>query len=134
MSTLTIDNYEMPAARLGPDNPLVPLSSKPADVANRSDLDENNPEEERRYVNYGAVEGHLPYLVQGDYDRERRKRSFRVAVLENEVLRAIFLLDFGGRLWSLFHKGDRRELLYLNPVFQPVNFAIRNAWFSGGVE
>jgi len=54
--------------------------------------------------------------------------------LENETLRATFLLEMGGRLWSLFHKPSGRELLSVNPVFQPVNLAIRNAWFSGGVE
>ena len=26
------------------------------------------------------------------------------------------------------------ELLYRNPVLQPANFALRNAWFSGGIE
>ena len=61
-------------------------------------------------------------------------RGFRVAVLENEHLRATFLLELGGRLWSLLHKPTGRELLSVNPVFQPANLAIRNAWFSGGVE
>jgi hypothetical protein len=44
------------------------------------------------------------------------------------------LLEFGGRLWSLVHKPSGRELLEVNPVFQLANLAIRNAWFSGGVE
>lgn len=35
---------------------------------------------------------------------------------------------------SLYDKTDRRELLFDNPVFQSANLAIRNAWFSGGVE
>jgi len=39
-----------------------------------------------------------------------------------------------GRLLSLFHKPSNRELLNRNPVFQPANLAIRNAWFSGGIE
>ena len=60
--------------------------------------------------------------------------GFRVAVLENDHLRATFLLELGGRLWSLLHKPTGRELLSVNPVFQPANLAIRNAWFSGGVE
>ena len=40
----------------------------------------------------------------------------------------------GGRLVSLFYKPENRELLHVNPVFQPANLAIRNAWFSGGIE
>jgi len=57
-----------------------------------------------------------------------------VAVLENEALRASFFLELGGRMWSLVHKPSGRELLEANPIFQPANLAIRNAWFSGGVE
>jgi len=40
----------------------------------------------------------------------------------------------GGRLWSLIDKTTNRELLHRNPVFQPCNLALRNAWISGGVE
>ncbi len=32
------------------------------------------------------------------------------------------------------HKASGQELLYRNPVFQPANLALRNAWFAGGVE
>ena len=58
----------------------------------------------------------------------------RVAVLENEFLRATVALDLGGRLLSLYDRRAGRELLYVNPVVQPANLALRNAWFSGGVE
>ena len=56
------------------------------------------------------------------------------SILENDILRATFLLGFGGRLWSLFHKPAGRELLTVNPTIQFANLALRNAWFSGGVE
>ncbi len=88
----------------------------------------------RENMAYGLVSSPLPYSMQDGYTRERRSRDFRVAVLENEHLRATFLLELGGRLWSLVHKPSGRELLYVNPVFQPANLAMRNAWFSGGVE
>ena len=54
--------------------------------------------------------------------------------LENDILRATFLPAHGGRLLSLFHIPSQRELLNVNPVYQPANLAIRNAWFSGGIE
>jgi len=38
------------------------------------------------------------------------------------------------RLWSLVHKPSGRELLDVNPVFQPANPAIRNSWLIEGVE
>ena len=88
----------------------------------------------RRNIGYGRVRSVLPYLVQDGYGRDRRPAEHKVAVLENDVLRATFLLDLGGRLWSLVHKPTGRELLHRNPVFQPANLALRNAWFAGGVE
>ena len=42
--------------------------------------------------------------------------------------------EIGGRVWSLYDKKRGKELLFVNPVFQPVNFAIRNAWIAGGIE
>jgi hypothetical protein len=57
-----------------------------------------------------------------------------VAVLENDTLKATFMLELGGRLRSLIHKPTGRELREANPVFQPANLAVRNAWLSGGVE
>jgi hypothetical protein len=83
---------------------------------------------------YGHLSSSLPYSVQDGYDRQLHPAEFRTAVLENEILRATFLLEFGGRLWSLIHKPSGRELLEVNKVFQLANLAIRNAWFSGGVE
>ena len=64
----------------------------------------------------------------------KRPRAFKAVVLENDILRATFLPELGGRLWSLYHKPAGRELLHVNPVFQPANLAVRDAWFSGGVE
>jgi len=83
---------------------------------------------------YGHLSSILPYTVQDGYNRKLQRADFRTAVLENDILRATFLLEFGGRLWSLVHKPSGRELLEVNPVFQMANLAIRNAWFSGGVE
>ncbi len=134
MSELRIEEFVMPAARLGPPSPLVPFVINTANLVTKDMIASDIPEEDTRYIGYGYVDGCLPYQVQDDYDRRRRPRAFHVAVLENETLKATFLLELGGRLWSLVHKPDGRELLFVNPVFQPGNLGIRDAWFSGGVE
>ncbi|NLF31265.1 MAG: DUF5107 domain-containing protein [Planctomycetes bacterium] len=133
MTTLTFATLTLPAASLGPENPLPVLApphrpSKPAGT-----YDPSLTEEDTRHFGYGRV-GMLPHRLQDGYDRRRRPRTLRTAVLENGILRATFVPELGGRLWSLVHKSSGRELLYVNPVFQPANLAIRNAWFSGGVE
>jgi hypothetical protein len=133
MSELFIQDVELNGASLGPDNPLPALRASghsPSPVK----FDESVPPEARQYLGYGCDTGVLPYSIQDGYDRDVRPRKFRVAILENDILRAMFLLDLGGRMWSLIHKPTNRELLFRNPVFQPANLAIRNAWFSGGVE
>ena len=133
MSTLRIESWPMPAADLGPENPLPPLRSG-RDLHASIDVGPDIPAEMVQNMRYGHVPNILPYTMQDGYTRQRQRRDFRVAVLENETLRAAFFLELGGRLWSLVHKPSGRELLDANPVFQPANLALRNAWFSGGVE
>ena len=133
MSELRIETLTMPAADLGPENPLPPLHVA-RDLHATPEAKPGIPEDMLYNMTHGRVHSTLPYTVLDGYGRQRSPRAFRVAVLENEVLRATFVLELGGRLRSLFHKPSGTELLEANPVFQPANLAIRNAWFSGGVE
>ncbi len=92
------------------------------------------PKEKRHLLGWETAFRVLPYRMQDQYSRRREPVAFRSIVLENEHLKATFLPELGGRLVSLFSKTQQRELLHRNPVFQPANLAIRNAWFSGGIE
>jgi hypothetical protein len=133
MSTLSLETWQMPAADLGPDNPLPPLQA--SEELHAPDMAMPNiPDAMIRNMTYGRISTILPYTLQDRYNRARAMRDFRVAVLENEILKAVFLLELGGRLWSLLHKPSGHELLKVNPVFQPANLALRNAWFAGGIE
>jgi tetratricopeptide (TPR) repeat protein len=122
----------MPTARVGPENPLPPLFATRGmhEVRDYGDADAQM----RRNIEYGRVPSVLPYLIQDGYGRETVDAQHEVAILENDRLRATFLLETGGRLWSLVHKPTDRELLHRNPIFQPANLALRNAWVAGGVE
>lgn len=132
MSELKITTLPISAASLGVENPLPNLQQS-GDLHAVS-ADANVPADMIENMRYGRVSNILPYTLQDQYKRERHDVLFKVAILENEILRATFLLDYGGRLYSLYHKPTKRELLSSNPVFQPANLALRNAWFSGGVE
>lgn len=133
MSELRLENWTLPAANLGPENPLPPIAAV-RDLHAEMKVDASVPVEDREHLGWGAPPGLLPYRLQDSYDRSRTPREFQVVVLENEFLRAAFFPGVGGRLWSLVHKPTGRELLARNPVFQPCNLALRNAWLSGGVE
>lgn len=134
MSTFSIIPYVMPAAALGQESPLPDLAAvgdPHADIC----IDEATvTPDEAKYMGWGRLHSILPYRMQDGYNRRKRKRAFKAIVLENEALRAVFLPSLGGRLWSLCDKTTGRELLHTNPVFQPANLGLRNAWFSGGVE
>ncbi|WP_318307643.1 DUF5107 domain-containing protein [Amycolatopsis solani] len=132
MTTLHRTSLTLPAAELGPENPLPPLV-KPEAVASVSNVDEL-PADLAAGLAYGRLGTVLPCRLQDGYSRDRRDRELPALVLENDRLRATVLPSLGGRLWSLVHKPSGRELLYRNPVLQPANLALRDAWFAGGVE
>lgn len=116
-----------------------PKSSDIPDIKSNSslpffNLDISVPKEHGLYIGQGMVPSVLPYKMQSDYNRQFEKRPYRCAILENEYLRATFLPELGGRLWSLYHKKLNRELLYQNKVIAFANLALCNAWFAGGVE
>jgi len=131
-TTLSIRSYESLAADLGDENPLPVFRDAKHDL--ELPLDPNVTAEDRRYLGWQVGYRVLPYRMQDGYNRDKKRWSLRAVVLENEILRATFLPELGGRLVSLIHKATDRELLDRNPVFQPANLAIRNAWFSGGIE
>lgn len=91
-------------------------------------------EEDELYEGYGRRKNAYPYRQYNCYTRKLEERDVAVAVLENDCLRAVFLPEYGGRLWELWDKERNRNLLYINDVLQFSNLAVRNAWFSGGVE
>ena len=129
---LRLETLNVPAAPLGPDNPLPPLT-RTDDV--HADVDVSEADGQMRAnMAYGRMDSLLPYTMQDGYSRRREPTALSVAVLENDVLRATFLLDYGGRLWSLVHLPSGRELLHRNAILQPANLGLRNAWFAGGVE
>ena len=101
----------------------------------KSTIDSRLHEDDGLFVNYGMFDDPLPYTMQDDYDlAEKQQMEFDCAVLENDFLRAEFIPELGGRLWRLYDKVRKRDLLTNNAEFLPKNLAIRNAWFAGGVE
>lgn len=130
---IKFEDYEINAADLGKMNPLPDIKNVSYIHAGYEMTDNITPDE-RKGIGEGMVPTMLPYMLQDGYNRDRKIRKFKAVRMENEYLRAIFLPELGGRLWSLFDKKAGRELLYKNSVFQPANLALRNAWFSGGVE
>ena len=132
MTELRIENIEIPGARVGPENPLPFFRDKKVNI--EVPVRETVEAEKRQYFGNASGKRVLPYRMQDNYTRVRQPYSMQTAVLENEFLKATFWIELGCRMMSLIYKPLQRELLFNNPVFQPANLALRNAWFSGGVE
>jgi len=92
------------------------------------------PEEDRKYIGWETDDRCLPYRLQDDFGGRPADHALESIVLENDILKATFLPGLGGRLWSLFHKPDSRELLHQPSCIRVANIALRGAWFCGGVE
>lgn len=132
MSTeLRFETQTILLGKRGNQSTLPDLSGKlKANARLQCRLDES----EEVYASYGKVNCSFPYQAYNTYDREFCKGEVKTAVLENEYLRAVFLPEFGGRLWEVFDKKKKEPVLYTNDIIRPSNLATRNAWFSGGVE
>ena len=133
MNKLTFEEFVIPASDMGEDN-CLPDMMNDSYIHAKIDISDNIKAEDMENIGKGMINTLLPYKMQDGYNRLRTQKKLKAAILENDFLKAVFVTEYGGRLWSLFDKKANRELLYANNVFQPCNLALRNAWFSGGVE
>lgn len=120
----------LPVTELLPENPLPRF----ADGKDRVFRDGGLTAEEKQ--GFGENTGYrvLPYRMQDRYAAQPTPREIPTVVLENDALRATFLPGYGGRLHSLWDKRLGRECLYSNTAIKLRNLALRDAWFSGGIE
>ena len=126
------DKLTLTGALPGPENPQPVFRSLEKDMR----MEEDGTLTEEQKYRYGKDCGArcLPYRMQDRYLRSDEPVTLDTVVMENRFIRAEFVPSLGGRLWSLYDKEEQREVLFRNPVLRVANLAIRNAWFSGGIE
>ena len=76
----------------------------------------------------------LPYLLQDNQDCNRTQSDVPVIVLEDEHIRAAITPQWGGKIWSMFDKKHKRQMVFNNPAHQPYTIGYLHAWTSGGAE
>ena len=132
MNQVSVKTIFIKGVKLGGENPLPVFRDRQYNIPVK--YIEPFPLEKKQ--NFGRETSFrvLPYRMQDRYTRNRQPMLLKKILLENEHLEASFLPELGGRLISLIEKKTGKELLYRNPVFQPANLGLRNAWFSGGIE
>ena len=129
--SMTVCEVLLPSAHLNGESTLPSLyEMSNVQGLTRSALDEDD----ELFVGYGFLPSIFPYRMQDLYDRSEELTPYVGVVLENDYLKALFLPELGGRLWSLYDKVAGKHLLYDNPIVRPCNLAVRNAWLAGGIE
>eukprot|EP01045_Picozoa_sp_COSAG04_P009174 COSAG04_NODE_525_length_13096_cov_16.943602_5_plen_358_part_00 len=76
----------------------------------------------------------LPYLLQDNQDCNRTQSDVPVIVLEDDYIRAAITPQWGGKIWSMFDKKHKRQMVFNNPAHQPYTIGYLHAWTSGGAE
>ena len=120
-------------APLGGTNPLPVFRDRNHHSAEKK-IHPSMQDRHKELIGYECGTRILPYRMQDRYGRDRTPMGVKTITLENERLRAVFFPEYGGRLTSLFDKKMNKELVHNNPVIQPGNLAIRDAWLSTGIE
>ncbi len=127
LSTLSIDGTFAKGS-----NPLPIFRDPIKDKESKSDGTLSAVELE----NLGKETGYrvLPYRLADRYDRKKKPIQLKTVILENDLVKVTFLPEQGGRLYSMINKETGHDVFLRNPVYQPCNLGILDAWFSGGVE
>ncbi|HET7101268.1 MAG TPA: DUF5107 domain-containing protein, partial [Terriglobia bacterium] len=102
--TITIPTYQM-----GPDNPNPPFP----------------------LVNSHNI---YPYTELDDLTNNRQPKAWKAIYLENKYLKVTILPQMDGRVYSIYDKIAKREVLYRNNVVKYEMVGLRGAWISGGIE
>lgn len=131
MTSFTFTKVTKPSASLYGESSLPALENIPLKKAKpRIGYDDTRG----LFMGYGYVFSAFPHRVLDRYTRDLTEKELDAVILENDYLRAEFIPSVGGKLWSLYDKVQKRDLLFDNPVLRYGNLSTRNAWTSGGVE
>jgi len=75
-----------------------------------------------------------PYTELDDLTNNRQPKIWKAIYLENKYLKVTILPQMDGRVYSIYDKIAKREVLYRNNVVKYEMVGLRGAWISGGIE
>ena len=101
MTKLVFETKRMKIAELGEESSVPDLFGE---LTTQNSLVFDLDEDDEIYEGYGKVNSAFPYRQLNGYTRELHEKDVKTAVLENEYLKAVFLTEYGGRLWELWDK------------------------------
>ena len=130
MENLKFGTMNLPMTKLYQENPFPNLRRNSSELTK---LQNPSPDDDM-HIGYGKIDSILPYMMQDYYAEAPTAQELNTVTLENKFLKAVFLPQLGGRLWSLYDKEGKRDLIYTPKAIRLGDLALRNSWFAGGVE
>ena len=91
----------------------------------------DNPNPQFPLVNSHNI---YPYTELDDLTDNRQPKTWKAIYLENKYLKVTILPQMDGRVYSIYDKIAKREVLYRNNVVKYEMVGLRGAWISGGIE
>lgn len=86
---------------------------------------------------YGLITGYhcYPFLFYGSKQFQLRRRKIKILVAENEYLKIGMAPDYGGRLWFLYDKINRRDVIHrVHTDAKILNAGMGLNYMGGGLE
>ncbi len=111
---MRIEPFSVSARKIGADSQFPNLQ-----VSHDGEPLTKLDEDDELFIGYEMFQDFLPYARQDSYDDPEEPLKFQSVVLENEFLKAVFLPELGGRLWSLYDKEHHRDLILANTRLLP---------------
>ena len=74
-------------------------------------------EDDEIYEGYGKRKNAYPYRQYNTYTRKIGEKEVRTAILENNHLKAVFLPEYGGRLWELWEIRIQEKIFFIQMTY-----------------
>jgi len=95
---------------------------------------DKNPMFLEKRVYQGSSGRVYPYPVIDKILDEKKPKTYRLAVLENEYIRIEIMPELGGRVYRALDKTNNYDFVYYNRVIKPALVGLAGPWISGGIE
>jgi len=95
---------------------------------------EKNPMFLDKRIYQGSSGRVYPHPVIDKIEDEKKLKTYRMAILENDYLRIEIMPELGGRVYRAVDKTNNYDFVYYNQVIKPALVGLAGPWISGGIE
>ena len=73
----------------------------------------------------------LPYLTQDLWTCDRKQEDINVWTMEDDDLKVTITPQYAGKIWGIYDKNRKKDLLFANRAHQPANIGALKSWAAG---